>query len=158
MIRRVPFLLLAAGLALSTWGVAAAADSACKLVRIADLPVRLVKGKLIVDGAINGQKMGIVIDTGAVMTLMLRQAADRLKLERRDARGYRIFGIGGETKGKWMLIDDFRIAQASRKGWRMLVAGDRDVGEELAVGRTACWFRTASARCTSPTSAARCLR
>jgi len=125
-------LLLAAGLAL-TWGVAAAADSACKLVQIADLPVRLVKGKLIVDGAINGQKMGIVIDTGAVMTLMLRQAADRLKLERRDARGYRIFGIGGETKAESVLIDDFRIGQASRKGWRMLVAGERDFGEEFAV-------------------------
>ena len=118
---------------MSTWDVAAAAGSACKLVRIADLPVRLVKNKLIVDGTVDDQKIGIALDTGAVMTLMLRQAADRLKLERRDGRGYRIFGIGGETKAETVLIDDFRIGQASRKGWRMLVAGERDFGEEFAV-------------------------
>ena len=35
------------------------------MVKIADLPVRVVKNKLIVDGTINGQKIGIVLDTGA---------------------------------------------------------------------------------------------
>lgn len=103
------------------------------MIKIADLPVRLVRNKLIVDGAINGKKAGIVIDTGAAMTLMVRPAADRLGLERRDARGYRLFGIGGESKAEWVLIDDFRIGQASRKGWRMLVAGDYDFGEDVAV-------------------------
>ncbi len=133
LIRGLTLLALTTIPALATDGIAATADSACKLVQIADLPVRVVKSKLIVDGAINGQKTGIALDTGAVMTLMLRQAADRLKLERRDARGYRIFGIGGETKAESVLIDDFRIGQASRKGWRMLVAGERDFGEEFAV-------------------------
>jgi len=122
-----------AGACLAAGDVAAAAESGCTLVKIADLPVRVIKNKLIVDGTINGRKMGVVLDTGAMMTLVLRPATDRLGLERHEARGYRMFGIGGETKAESVLIDDFRIGQASRKGWRMLVAGEHDLGEEAAV-------------------------
>jgi predicted aspartyl protease len=86
LIRGLTLLALAAILAPTSDGMAAAAESAGKMVRIADLPVRIAKNKLIVDGAINGQKIGIAVDTGAMVTLMFRQAADRLKLERRDAR------------------------------------------------------------------------
>lgn len=127
--------LLAVSLAacLATGGLAGAAESGCTMIKIADLPVRLVRNKLIVDGAINGKKAGIVIDTGADMTVMARSAADRLGLERRETRGYRLFGVGGESKAEAVLIDDFRIGQASRKGWRMLVAGEHDFGEDIAV-------------------------
>ena len=118
---------------LATAGIAAGAESACKMVQVVELPVRVVKNKLIVDGAVNGQKIGVVLDTGTTTTLMLRQATDRLGLERHEARGYRIFGMGGETKAESVLIDDFRLGQASRKGWRMLVAGEHDFGDEVAV-------------------------
>ena len=133
MIRRRTLLALAAALGLAAAGMAAAAESSCRMVQIADLPVRLVKNKLIVDGAINGRKMGVVLDTGAAMTMMLRAATDRLGLERHEARGYRIFGIGGETKAESVLIDDFRLGQASRKGWRMLVAGEYHIDEDASV-------------------------
>jgi predicted aspartyl protease len=113
--------------------IAAGAESACKMLQIVELPVRVVKNKLIVDGAVNGQKIGIVLDTGTTTTLMLRQATERLGLERREARGYRVFGMGGETTAESVLIDDFRLGQASRKGWRMLVAGEHDFGDEAAV-------------------------
>jgi len=103
------------------------------MFKIADLPVRVVRNKLIADGTINGQKTGIVLDTGSMMTLILRPATDRLGLQRQEARGYRIFGIGGETKAESVLIDDFRIGQASRKGWRMLVAGEHAIVEDAAV-------------------------
>ncbi len=126
-------LLFGAAAALALAGAAQADVAACKMVKIADLPVRVVKNKLIADGAINGQKTGIVLDTGAMMTLILRPATDRLGLQRQEARGYRIFGIGGETKAESVLIDDFRIGQASRKGWRMLVAGEHAIVEDAAV-------------------------
>ncbi len=133
MIRRRTLLALAAALGLAMDGVAVAAKSDCKFFQIADLPVRVVKNKLIVDGAINGQKIGIFIDTGTTTTMILRPATDRLGLERHELRGYRIFGIGGETKAEYALIDEFKIGQASRKGWKMLVAGEHDFGEEVAV-------------------------
>jgi predicted aspartyl protease len=113
--------------------IAAGAESACKMLQIVELPVRVVKNKLIVDGAVNGQKIGIVLDTGAATTLMLRHATDRLGLARREARGYRMFGAGGETTAESVLIEDFRLGQASRKGWRMLVAGEHDFGDDAAV-------------------------
>lgn len=133
LIRGLALLALSTIPALATDGMAAAAESACKMVQIADLPVRIVKNKMIVDGTVNGKKMGVALDTGATMTLMLRQAADRLALERHEAKGYRMFGFGGETKAESVLIDDFKIGQASRKGWRMLVAGEHDFGEDVAV-------------------------
>jgi predicted aspartyl protease len=126
-------LLFSAALGLVLAGAAHADVTACKMVKIADLPVRVVRNKLIADGTINGQKTGIVLDTGSMMTLILRPATDRLGLQRQEARGYRIFGIGGETKAESVLIDDFRIGQASRKGWRMLVAGEHAIVEDAAV-------------------------
>jgi len=102
-------LLFSAALGLVLAGAAHADVTACKMFKIADLPVRVVRNKLIADGTINGQKTGIVLDTGSMMTLILRPATDRLGLQRQEARGYRIFGIGGETKAESVLIDDFRI-------------------------------------------------
>jgi hypothetical protein len=47
--------------------IAAGAESACKMLQVVELPVRVVKNKLIVDGAVNGQKIGIVLDTGTTL-------------------------------------------------------------------------------------------
>jgi predicted aspartyl protease len=126
-------LLFGAAVALALLGPAQADVPACKMIQIADLPVRVVRNKLIADGMINGQKTGVVLDTGATITLILRPATDRLGLQRQEARGYRLFGVGGESKAESVLIDDFRIGQASRKGWRMLVAGEHPVTEDAAV-------------------------
>ena len=126
-------LLFSAAAALALAGPAQADVSACTIVKIAELPIRVIGNKLIADATINGQKAGVLIDTGAMMTLILRPATDRLGLQRQEARGYRIFGMGGETKAESVLIDDFRLGQASRKGWRMLVAGEHEIAEGAAV-------------------------
>jgi hypothetical protein len=42
---------------------------ACTMVKIAELPIRVVRNKLIADCTINGQKTGALIDT-AMMTLI----------------------------------------------------------------------------------------
>ena len=112
---------------------AAATTSGCKMARIADLPVRVVHNKLIVDGAINGRYVGILLDTGAAITMIPRPTADRLGLSRQTARGYRMFGIGGETDAESAVVDEFRIGQASVKGRRFLVAGERELGDEVGV-------------------------
>jgi len=112
---------------------AAATTSDCKMARIAELPVRVVHNKLIVDGAINGKYVGILLDTGAAITMIPRPAADRLGLSRQTARGYRMFGIGGETDAESAVVDEFKIGQASAKGRRFLVAGERELGDEVGV-------------------------
>jgi predicted aspartyl protease len=119
----------AAGLAMAS--TVAASD--CKMVRTEEWPVRLVHNKLIVDGAINGQKVGVMLDTGATRTLILRSAAARLGLSTRWARGYPMFGVGGTTDVEVTSIAEFTVGQATRKGWRMIVAGEHDPGDDVAV-------------------------
>ena len=119
-----------AGLTLASMAVAAASD--CNMVQVADWPVRLERNKLIVDGAINGQKIGVILDTGASRSMILRSAAVRLGLGLKAVRGYRMFGIGGETQVEAAFVDEFKIGQAVRKGWRVLVGGEHNFGGESA--------------------------
>ncbi|HEX9277146.1 MAG TPA: aspartyl protease family protein [Casimicrobiaceae bacterium] len=132
MIRGITHLAISIAIALAATSMAVAAASNCKMVQIADWPVRLERGHLIVDGAINGQKIGIMLDTGATRSLIPRSATERLGLARREARGYRVFGVGGETYAEAVDVDEFKIGQFTRKNWRVLVAGERDFGREVA--------------------------
>ena len=113
-------------------GICAAAPPECKFIRIAEWPVRLEHNKLIVDGAINGRKIGIMLDTGAQLSLILRSAAIRLGLTLRRSSRYRIFGLGGETDVEVAHLDEFKIGQATQKNWQVIVAGERDFGDDVA--------------------------
>jgi predicted aspartyl protease len=109
----------------------AAAASKCTLIKVADWPIRLERNHLIVDGAINGQTIGVMLDTGAQWSLILRSAAERLGLARQENRGYRLFGLGGETHVEAALVDEFRVGQMTRKNMRLIVAGERDLGSHI---------------------------
>jgi clan AA aspartic protease (TIGR02281 family) len=121
---------LAIGAALPSMAIAAASD--CKMVQVADWQVRPGRGVPVVNGAVNGQQIGVMVDTGATRSLILRSATERLGLTRRDARSYRVFGVGGETYVEAADIDEFKIGQITRKNWRVLVAGERDFGRDVA--------------------------
>lgn len=112
--------------------MAVAAASNCKMVQIADWPVRFERNRLIVDGAINGQPIGVMLDTGAATSMILRSAAVRLGLGLKEIGGYRIFGIGGETHVEMAFVNEFRVGQAARKGWQVLVGGEHDFGGDSA--------------------------
>lgn len=127
--------LLAISFALgATTSVAAAAAPAsrCTLVKIAELPIRVVRNKLIVEGAINGQSVNIMIDTGA-SSLIFRPAADRLGLTRQKIRGARAYGVGGESDIDSALVDELRLGDAKLKSRYMMVTGEREIGDGIAV-------------------------
>jgi predicted aspartyl protease len=114
-------------------GIAAASTTAaakCTMAQLAEWPVKLEGSHLLVEGSINGQKIGVMLDTGS-STLILRSAADRLGLTRHEAQGYRAFGIGGETHVEVANIAEFTVGQLSRKNWRVMVAGERDFGKSI---------------------------
>jgi predicted aspartyl protease len=129
--RALLVLCLAAGL-MPVAGSAADGNS-CKLVRIVEWPVRFVRNHVVVDGAINGRKVGITLDTGAQMSLILRSAAMRLDLPRREAPGYRAFGVGGESRMEIATVEEFKLGEAATRGLQLLVAGERDFGEDVDV-------------------------
>ena len=109
-----------------------AAAANCKLTRVAEWQVRTGRGVPVVDGAINGQKVGVMLDTGSG-TLLLRPSADRLGLTRQSARGYRAFGVGGETYVELTNVAEFTIGQITRRNWRVMVAGERDFSRAIDV-------------------------
>jgi predicted aspartyl protease len=121
---------LVIGLALAADAVAQAQK--CKLARFAEWPVRPGYYRPVIDGAINGQKIGILLDTGAAVSLVRRSSTARLGLTRYET-GDRLYGIGGETAADYVHIDEFRIGPSVRKNWRVLVAGEHDFGDDVAV-------------------------
>jgi predicted aspartyl protease len=109
------------------------AAAGCTLAKIADWPVRLQHNKIIVDGTINGHKAGIMLDTGATRTMILRSAAQRLDLTRQTTTGVRMYGIGGETFVEVAQIDELSIGQNVYRNQRTLVAGEQDFGDDVAM-------------------------
>jgi hypothetical protein len=59
-------------------GAMNADTSNCQMVRIDEWPVRLENNRLIIVGATYGHRIGILLDTGAMRTMVFRPAAIRL--------------------------------------------------------------------------------
>ncbi len=104
----------------------AVAQAECRLARVAEWPVRMDGRYIVVDGEVSGRKVGVMLDTGAMRTVMMRVSAVRLGLPRQPAPGVRMVGIGGETQVESTTVPELRIGDAARKNWSMLVAGEQD--------------------------------
>jgi len=135
MINREMFRAASFVIGLTLTGNLAAAPAKCQFERIAAWPVRIVHNALVVDGAINGKQVGVMLDTGAGTTVILRSAAKQLGLARQPAFGYRAFGVGGETDVEVTTIDEFKIGEGevTRKGRQVYVAGEQDLGGDVGV-------------------------
>ena len=128
------WMCLAASAALAV-GEAAAAPPDCKLMRIEEWPVRLERNLPVIDGEINGQKVGILLDTGAERSLVTRSAATRLMLSRHDlgSASARLYGVGTDKPIEAVLIEELRIGPAIRRNWAVLLAAEHDFGAEISV-------------------------
>ena len=126
----VTVLLVVSWIAMES-GPAIAAPGKCTLARVAEWPVRSGSGSPIIDGEINGQKVGILLDTGAA-TQLLRSAAIHLGLVRYTDTRDRAVGIGGETVVETVSVDSFAIGDTVRRNWGMRVIGETDLGGDIA--------------------------
>lgn len=101
----------------------------CKLALVAEWPVRLEGGLPLVEGAINGQKVSVLVDTGAVVSGIPKSVADRFGLQRQPIgipvgpAGERIAQIGEGVQ-----IDEFGIGKTARKNWRVFAIDDQGLG------------------------------
>jgi predicted aspartyl protease len=105
----------------------------CKLLQIAEWPVRADHYRPVVDGAVNGQKVGILVDTGAYSSLVRRSAAAKLGLKTFSLKGHRAYGIGGETLVEGAHIDELRIGADVHKDWPARVAGEREFADDVGL-------------------------
>lgn len=108
-------------------------DAKCKLTRTAEWPLRSNQYRPVVDGEINGQKVGVLINTSTPNSLIRRAATERLRLPRQQAPGYQSFGIGGETQVELASVDEFRIGKSVRRNWRAMVIGEQRADDDIAV-------------------------
>jgi clan AA aspartic protease (TIGR02281 family) len=94
MIRPILSIVAAlAGLMLS-----AASFAACTIMKIAELPIRDVRNRPLVEGQINGQSVRMLVDTGSFSTFISEAEARRLGLKLESVDGLRVFGLGGERR------------------------------------------------------------
>ena len=107
-------------------------DAKCKLARIAEWSLRANSHLPILDGEINGQKVGVLLDTGASRSLIRRSATEQLRLPRRQAPGWQSYGVGGASHVEIVVVDEFRIGKSARNNWRVIVMGE-DRGDDWAV-------------------------
>jgi predicted aspartyl protease len=115
-------------------GASAAESSGCKFAGIAEWPVRIERNHLITDGEINGKLVAVLLDTGAMRTLVLRAAAARLGLTRKGVPGARMAGVGGNSAVDTAFVDEFRVGQFARANLSMYVAGEHDFGADVLLG------------------------
>jgi predicted aspartyl protease len=146
------WIILAAAL---SCGSAAAAPQDCKLVRIEEWPVRLERNLPIIDGEINGQKIGILLDTGAERSVVTRSAATRLMLSRYDLATSRMYGVGTDKPIEAVRIDELRIGPAVRKNWSVLLAAGHDFGSEISLILGADFFSAVDVEFDFPNRAVR---
>ena len=118
---RLPLIVVAALFLLPAH---AADPPKCKLARIAEWPVRFQSNQPIIDGEINGKKVAVLIDTGAMFTMVQTAAAEKLDLPL-QLTGQRALGFGGEARVYMTTIEELRIGDAVRKGMRVRVTGER---------------------------------
>jgi len=103
----------------------------CKFVKTAEWPVNASGDMLVVDGAINGAKLGVALDTGTNVSRIAGSAADRLGLVRREAGGLYTLSSGGYAVDA-NSIKEFLVGGSTLKDWgKLMVEGTE--GRDYAV-------------------------
>jgi predicted aspartyl protease len=133
MMLRHSIALIGAALIAVASGDVVAAQSDCKMVRLAEWQVQTKRNALVVDGSINQRKVGVMLDTGAGNTQILRSTAIQLGLTRQSIGSFRQFGVGGETDVEVATVEELKIGESSRRNWQMFVAGENDLGGDVGV-------------------------
>lgn len=95
---RIAVLLLLLGLAAGLAGPAAPAHAACPLVRLAELPLTVLRNFLLAPVALDHSKVMMVVDTGAEATTVTPATVQRLGLAWEPSRTV-LLGVGGKVRG-----------------------------------------------------------
>ncbi len=113
-------------------GTPGTALAACKIGKLADLPVTMIDRKPMVSAQINGQDVLLVADSGAFYSTLSPASAAQLKLRTGPAPyGLSVTGVGGEAKMSVATVKSFNLAGIPIHDIEFLVGGG-DVGGNAA--------------------------
>jgi hypothetical protein len=122
-------------------GASGSAAAACKLARLAELPVTMVDRKPMVTAKINGVDARFAVDSGAFFSVITPANAAEYQLKLHAAPAWiRVTGIGGETQVSMTQVKVFTLAGIPFPEVEFLVGGGRqrcrsDRSERAALGR-----------------------
>jgi hypothetical protein len=111
--------------------VGSQALGACKIIQVAELHVNRVSNRPMSDGAINGQKVNILLDTGIYRTFIEGAAARQLHLPLRQYSDQRTYGVGGSVPILTAVVEQLKIDRFTVKDLRLTVL-DQGKTKELA--------------------------
>lgn len=106
----------------------------CQLLEAAALHVTMDRNQPLVQGAVNGHPVMMLIDTGAEASAVLRSAAPGLGVVGRSVTGVRMFGVGGETRLEQAGLAELRIGEHEIRDPHLLVLGEHPVSLRSDVG------------------------
>ena len=106
-------------------GCAATAPQGCRVDTVADLPLLPHTGITAVEATLQGQKVALLIDTGAFVSIVSRNGAQQFDLRPgADARFVNLGGIGGMTMAPIVTVHDLGLGHGLAHSLDLPVAGD----------------------------------
>ena len=127
---RAAVLLTAISMALSV-----SAGAACKMSKMAELPVTMLGLRPLIDAKINNKDVRFEVDSGAFYSMISAASAAELNLKIGAAPyGMRVIGIGGITKPSVATVDVFTLAGIPVRNMQFLVGGSLDTLDSGSAG------------------------
>jgi len=118
---RTKFWVLAWALLLTGLGGAARADDPCRMLQLAELPVKVVGTKATIPVKVNGHEALFFIDSGATGSIINAAWADRLGIKKRIHFGYENRGVAGSQALRDTDADSFAVGEMSFRHANFLV-------------------------------------
>jgi predicted aspartyl protease len=117
---RINAWIISAAALLAGFGQARAAD-ACRMLQLAELPVRVIGAKATIPVKVNGHETLFFIDSGATGSVINPAWTDRLGIKKRIRFGYEMRGVAGEQTLRDADADSFAVGQMTFQHANFLV-------------------------------------
>ena len=132
MTRTFPGLTLIAALALAFLGLSAPAFAACQFGKVGEFKIVLNGTQPLIPSEINGQKVFLMIDTGASGNTLLRSQAAKLGVKGIEVDGVEMLGVGGRSRVNSTIVKEVKLGDLTLPNFGFLISG-----ESASLGRTA---------------------
>ncbi|MDE1145502.1 MAG: retroviral-like aspartic protease family protein [Azospirillaceae bacterium] len=116
-------------LALTAAGGGRAGEAAkCKLGKLGTLNLTMDGNMPLLDATVNDQKVYLLMDTGAALSLITKPATDRLQLTRHAVPFASVEGVGGRAQLYVARVKELKLGEWTARNIDMPVSSNHDIG------------------------------
>jgi predicted aspartyl protease len=118
------------GLFMHAFAWAADAEE-CKLQRVAELPVKVDEGRLLIQVKIEGRDASVLVDTGSPFSMISGRLADELQLHKSSIASGRAYDAAGKDLKHFVKVKKLMLNGMTAEDQTFIVMGENDgSGEE----------------------------